>query len=270
MTTTPYLITSAQIDLIMTALEPLEQYDRSGPDFTRARRYTFIGTNTSKVDVLISDPVGAERFPVLRLTQKAGRYDGAVRDRLVIRWYTAQALTTFPYQPADIEVYVCPDFPDRLQLVINSETVRSWRYTRPMVRGGVDELAPIILWHWERYYRMLPEDDVRALAASLVDGWASGQAPPTLAQCNRLASRALYRLARDLGWRKLTERERHRLALESMWVREEVYAEAQELRRGMAATGAGEFSEYESAGRLEVRAVARMTLEEMGVEEVET
>ena len=250
------MITREMVGAIMALLEPLEQFDRRGPEFTRARRYTFVGTNTSNVDVLVSEPQGAEVWPVLRIEHKAGRYDGAVRCRLIIRWYTANGIKAFSPPATDVAVEISGA---ELHLKINGSVMATWRYTRPMVRGaGADEMAPIILWHWERWYRFLPEEDVRALAAAVATSW--GSEPPTLAQCNRAASRALYRLARDLGWRKLTQREREKLALDSMWVRAETYAEAQSRRADRWATGAGEYSLYESAPRVDERAQARITI----------
>jgi len=128
-----------------------------------------------------------------------------------------------------------------------------WAQTFQALRSDLEDydLSRVIWWHWCRYYgggrrgeaRHGPlgehYDDVSVLAHSL--DWArrpdgesmlgeGGRPLPgvTLSELNRAASRALYRLARDLGWRKLTRRERARLGIHGgQWVREAVYAAAQ-------------------------------------------
>ena len=94
-------------------------------------------------------------------------------------------------------------------------------------------------------------------AAALADGWTwpvaedgphAGQ-PVTLAEANRAADRALYRMARDLGWRKLTLRERGKLGWTDgpQWRRQDdVLARLVEL--GHTASGASDWSRDEATG----------------------
>ena len=92
--------------------------------------------------------------------------------------------------------------------------VDTWARQRSVQAG--DDLSKIIGHHWRSWYTHLTDQDQMR---EFCDGWErellfdSRWGDYTLAEINRMASRALYRLSRDLGWRKLTREERARLGL---------------------------------------------------------
>jgi hypothetical protein len=206
---------------------------------TRYARYTWHGVPGRLCDVIIGESVLEHRddeavvleisdmrphkLPpdlqdvILEVGEKAGKYDRAIRRRYALRRFPRRMLDEIPR--ADLRVSVFSGMgEDELTVLIRphdggTPLVDTFR----RLRGDLDgyDMARIIGWHWSRYYRHIPHDDASALA----DSWAAevastGEAASwTLAEANRAASRALYRLSRDLGWRKLTCEERLRLGM---------------------------------------------------------
>lgn len=99
-------------------------------------------------------------------------------------------------------------------------------------------ISKIIGYHWRKYFTHLrDQENVREFC----DTWAATMLPKakeekmSLNQLNREASRALYRLSRDLGWRKLTRRESVHLGIDGQQWQHET-----KLASIYHATGAGE------------------------------
>jgi len=224
------------------------EYLESTEDFVwlsktiRCRKYTLRGVPASVVDVLIDDNI--DRWPndpmVVELSKKTGKYDGQLRDRITIRRRQAHQVADIPHicLRCDLDA-------SKLDVVIRL-TIGAERREYATLRSDLNDysLARIVMWHWRRYYIHLVDGDmIRAFA----DHWAIEQSESaqrwTLAEANRAASRALYRLSRDEGWRKLTLREREKYDIRSQWVRNEMYAAAVSKRIGNA-LGVGEYTLY--------------------------
>jgi len=204
---------------------PLEVLDRVvhlAPTVT-GQCYALVGVASSDIDVVISQDAYDPRDPrdelVAELAEKTGKYDGSVRDRLLIRRLPGHQ--TRDLQTGTVELV---DYDGQADLVITKEDGTA---TRRTYRRWTHELTDsphagsIVRWHWRRYYPFLPEAEITTLA----DGFGERAAGLTLAAANRLASRELYSMARAAGWRKLTLREQTALGLEGQWHRDEVVAQ---------------------------------------------
>lgn len=181
----------------------------------------------------------------LEVGTKRGRYDGAERTRLSLRVEHRTSADALPLAVLDVE-----QRDGALDIDLRGlGGERLWGATYRQLRTDLTDYDPnrLIGWHWTRYYRHIPHEDALALAES----WTIPEDCVTLAAANRAAGRELYRLSRDLGWRKLTQRERARLGLDGgQWVQEEVYAAAQERLRS------GEGYERPDVGEATLRAAA--------------
>jgi len=206
----------------------------------RCKRWTLRGVPGRVVDVIVDERITCGEAPdgydlVCSVVRKPGRFDGATRDRLAFRAMAMRETGRLAHGAVTME-----ETDAAISISIRRPGMRGWKGEYARLRSDLSDydLPRIVVWHWRRYYAMLPAEDVYALADSMT--WLPDGAP-TLAEANRAASRALYRLARDMGWRKLTARERAALGLRSMWVREEDYAAAHARRQSLLSpTGAGE------------------------------
>jgi hypothetical protein len=216
------ILTSTVGALPVLPLEPTE--DRVWLSKScRCRRYVLRGVPGKLVDVLIDDrgsDLPADHDLVISVVRKAGHFDGTERDRITVR--AMQQSETRYLAHAEVAV---TETDASISISISRPGMRGWKGEYARLRSDLDRycLPRIVMWHWRRYYAMLPMDEVTALADS---GTWLPENCPTLSEANRAASRALYRLARDLGWRKLTLRERTVLRLDSMWVDEATYSRA--------------------------------------------
>jgi len=226
-----------------------------------AQRHAWIGVPATRGDILIDERIlaGVESADprdviVLEIGRKSGRYDGAERDRLTLRLVHGHDAEGYPLGRIDIDIDPSAAPHGSVAVAVSTGAGIAWErsYQRERVElhdGDGYALPQILMWHAYRYFGCARSgedptgplgdhlDDVVALAES--GAWltwpdgstmigADGRALATLAAANRAAERALYRLARDYGWRKLTARERARLQLDGpQWVAEEVYARAQ-------------------------------------------
>lgn len=188
-----------------TILHQLETMDQriyltkrvSGP------RYSFRGVPSSRVDIVVADDVRAPKDPrdiiVLEICRKTGKYSGNVRHRWVLRRLKH-------HQGAGLPAYSSIPVNETAE---NLHFEVDMGYSYPRLREQLDgyQVARIVMWHYRRYYSHLSEHEpeVRALA----DAFDPGDV--TLAEANRLASRCLYDLSREMGWRKLTLKEREKL-----------------------------------------------------------
>lgn len=232
-------------------------------------RYTLRGVPARLIDVLVtrrldlSQPDADNEFfrpLVVEIGRKAGRFDGAERWRLCLRLWSSRQNQWADEQNVMHPVHVGGTL--AVAAVPNAVVVTvawadgSWVQVFPALRSDLAQydLRKIVLWHYERYYRFLAYADAEALANSFEASHPELRTL-TLAEANRLASRDLYRLARDLGWRKLTQREQTALRMDSQWVRGEEAAERAAqmgLSRQCYRTGAGQYT-HEAAAGLEMR-----------------
>lgn len=147
---------------------------------------------------------------MIEMGRKAGHFDGATRDR-----WTARIIreSQAPKNWADI---VITETGSGVEILCGAHSA-----TYPMVRREISDHEPerIVIWHWTRYFRHIPHEDMLAAA----QGWAHTEWPTIsqcgLAQANRSASTMLYRLSRDLGWRKLSLREQGKHNVIGQWHR---------------------------------------------------
>lgn len=174
----------------------------------------FLGVPLSHADVLVQAELTDPAFVtpegksiVLEFTStKTGRYSGMTRDRWCFRVMEqrhAGPIAIFGLHrlagdtPADRRTVV------RVRDTAGGLLCRREYRTLPWEWDPKDS-GKVLLWQANRYFRFLPEADVRALAAT----YTLGNSPRSKSGANQLAARALYRLARELGWRKMTLRER--------------------------------------------------------------
>lgn len=182
------------------------------------------------VDLLITEQTAPDMVLVCEVGRKVGKYDGAVRDRITLRWMRPDTVESWPEPPALAALHhASGDGVTSIRLTSVDGHTEYWSGSWAELRSDLSDYRcrQIVWWHANRYYPFLVqhhEQDVKALAESFT-------ADPTasLADANREASRLLYELARCLGYRKLTLRERRRLGLEDhgQWCTEQVYAEQQ-------------------------------------------
>lgn len=240
-------------------------------------RHTFRGVPARRVDVVIIDGYGVDQSSsesiaegrespvcIVEIGRKSGRFDGAERDRITIRPMVRGYERQMRIQAGRLYLAaqetpgcVAPTVRVRLDTCDADDGTplrweRSWERLR-WAPDGARSPRDVVMWHAQRYFPRELLDD----AAALADGWTwpvaedgphAGQ-PVTLAEANRAADRALYRMARDLGWRKLTLRERGKLGWTDgpQWRRQDdVLARLVEL--GHTASGASDWSRDEATG----------------------
>lgn len=160
-------------------------------------RYNFLGVSAKNIDVCIQD--GAN---VCELVRKAGKYDGNIRYRLTFRKFSVK-------DASQLEIgQVCSLGPGAIS-VDGMELL--FPYHNPKL-GNEENVKRIFLWHLHKFYRFLLRELPGSDLDSEADSWAftflETEADPTITKANRSASRWLYRLARNLGYRKMTLRER--------------------------------------------------------------
>ena len=130
-----------------------------------------------------------------------------------------------------------------------------WARAWPALRDTVDHpegIARIVQWHAAKYFPAdaLDPGEVDAIAAEII---AQTDASYSLADVNRLASRALYRTCYNAGWRKLTVKQRARYGWQdrAQWQRAEACAARAAELRGFRATGCGDATHDAAAGHAE-------------------
>ena len=203
---------------------------------TPYRRFTLRGVPGREADVIVAERILADRAAavvdvtdqrpqklppanqdvVIDLGNRAGHYDRAIRRRYAVRHFTAGPQLD-AIERANIRVV--PDG-DRLIVMIQphgsaTAHVDTFRRLKSDLRDY--QMGRIWSWHYWRYYRFLglePEDVIARAKSWEAIAEAEGRRHDwTLAEANRAASRDLYRLARDLGWCKLTAREKDALGI---------------------------------------------------------
>ena len=192
-----------------------------------AERRTFRGVPAKRVDLAIDYMLLGSDIPeciVLEVGTKRGKFDGSERVRLTLRRWTHPDAP--PWSRVRIEVVPATEnAPEKLSLSTEVPCMSQddWFMGWDRLRSDMQDYNParLVWWHARNWYPFLVAtayDDVSALANSFS---ATHAAPPTLAEANRLASNALYRLARDLGWVKLTLAQQRRYEKTGQWHRTE-------------------------------------------------
>lgn len=204
------------------------------------RRATLRGVPGRRVDVIVDARIVENRVDqrdviTVEVIAKCGRYDGAQRPRIHIGIREGRHDRRDPAPPCAVTVQTSStNITIRLAVGGDGWSGAEWSGVWERLRSDLNDYNParVVMWHWRRYYQMIPDTDAVALA----DAWAAEMservAPPTLAEANREASRMLYRAARNAGWRKLTLREQSRLGLARQWVPDQEYAVAQSAYYG--------------------------------------
>lgn len=233
---------------------------------TGGMRYTFRGVPAKRVDVVVCDDWERVRvsrdvtkpsdFAVVEIGRKSGHFDGTERDRITVRPWNRGMVAQLQIRDGRLFVRAEKKPTVAIWLEWTAEAGDGWqgrpceRWEREYQRlrwvletpesGGH---ARIVMYHWSHFYSFLDAADAEGLAASFIA--APGA---TLAEANRDASRQLYRLSRDLGWCKLTVRERAKLRLNgSQWQRAIVVAERRAALAGARADGVSEASHSAAA-----------------------
>lgn len=186
---------------------------------------------------------------VVDISQKTGCYDGAVRWRVTLRWWTAPKALL---RPPSGRLLVESHGDDELAIIATWAGGGFWNLSLPRLAYTVCQAtdpAGIVFRQAKDYFAHLALDDVRPIANSFtadVPDWRARD----INELNRLASRLLYAQSRALGWRKLTlqEKRRHGISADApQWVR----ADDPRLRGGMGGnpSGCGQYTIDAASGR---------------------
>jgi hypothetical protein len=193
-------------------------------------RHTVRGVPGKRMDVIVEQGI-AGGPALVEVIEKTGRFDGSTRPRICVR----RCDPSIPALPGTIEARWETD---SVGIVLTRQAGTPWTWCDYPLRADLRDYSParLVSWHWARYYQIIPWPEAEALAESF-----SVFPGETLAEANRRASRELYRLARDLGWRKLTTREQGKLGLTGQWHREEICA-ARMADRAYPRDGVGQWT----------------------------
>ena len=171
---------------------------------TTMARYNIVGIPASSIDVVVQD--GAN---VCELVEKAGKYDNKVRYRLCFRKFAYKDAQALPV--GEIRMV------QKNRISVAGMEIE-FPYHNPVLNDP-EHVKRVFIWHVYSFYqfllRELPGPDLDAEAESWAFLFLKRNAAPTITAANRSASRWLYRLARDLGYRKMTLRERVKAGLPS-------------------------------------------------------
>lgn len=99
--------------------------------------------------------------------------------------------------------------------------------------SSADGAQQIIRWHWTKFFCHLKWDEI----SDLIENFDLIDEEETLTVANRRAGRALYERSRELGWRKMTLRERQKYGLDgAQWQK------ISTIEALASKTGCGEFT----------------------------
>lgn len=204
-------------------------------------RYTWRGVPGRYCDVIVADAIMGHRVSpdhvvldvthhrpqelppnlVLEVGTKYGKYDGAGRRRYALRQFPADQIEAIPW--ADLRIVEQPDPTDKsgkageLMIVIRPREVGEVPHvdTWPQYQHVIDpeNIEALFCDQGYNFYRHLDPEVVREEARRwAMEVNATGAvANWTRAEAFRAASRRLYAVSRELGWRKLTAAEKERL-----------------------------------------------------------
>jgi hypothetical protein len=248
-------ITLRDLDAVRSLLTPSASFSHVGD--RRLRIHTLRGVPGKHCDVLVDDQPyragsmyrdepdaegirrGKEAWErpwllVLDIGRKAGRYDGAERWRLTFR--DVQPRRDPATDPIRGAVRVIEEPTSTVVEVFWRGGF--WGQEFPRLSYTVDDrtdLAGVLIHQASMYFGHIwprEAEQVRALAAE----WARR---PWVKECgdicwlNRDASQCLYDLSRNLGWVKLTQRQRERLGLGGQQWQREDYVAVLRLKAGL-------------------------------------
>lgn len=222
----------------------------------RLRVHTLKGVPGKHLDLLLPDE-SPESIIACEVGTKAGSFDGVKRWRLTFRPWPTRHIdgkrSDFKHPtPGRVVLDLMAETTD---VIVRWEPNGMWAQAFPRLRFVVEggDRRGILLHQWKGWYKFLPEDDVRQLA----ELWSL--LPHTIAcddivVLNRTASQALYDLATNLGWRKLTLKDRLRIGLgpdSQQWQRVE---RIDRLRNGLGSVnGCGQYTIDAANGRRAMR-----------------
>ena len=209
-----------QVGGLISALEPTETSAWIGR--VQYARATVRGIPAKRLDVLIGGALAdlaVDGEVLIEGGIKRGRYDHSARPRVTIR-RPPPGLGVLPGTLSvslgrTVEIVLTPD----VGSAWSTGEIDRLRWELDPI-GGLEHIAG---WHLSRWYRHIADDVAATTVAAEIEAETPTWRGMTLAEANRLVSRHLYRTSRDLGWRKLTKRERDRLGLssEAQWMRQE-------------------------------------------------
>jgi len=219
----------------------------------RTRVHTLKGVPAARLTVLVQDSETRLKYAtwILQVSEKSGRYDGTKRPELIIRQMPECQVKDWPVGSVSV---ASTDSDHTLKVWPVIESARkysepSWVYTVERIRSHGDEPhnpARCYLWHWSRYYRMIP----REIAEQLATAFAQSIDPTSidLNEMNRLASRDLYAQAVAMGWRKLARHEQAKYGVATQWHQQSELEKRVAERLGNP-TGCGDYTLNSARGR---------------------
>lgn len=224
-------------------------------------RYTIRGIPAKRTEFSVTETIDPDRTLVLEIAEKTGHYNGSVRIVYTLRNWSPQQMS---YSDSSNRlVFVGKNGRLMLSLTEGEATIicawndGGWTETYQRLRSDLTgyDFAAVVIWHWRRYYHHLNYNDARLLA----DGFLSLHpecVSLTLAEVNRLASRELYTLSTELGWKKLTDRDRKRINMANLhsWVYKDEYYSMLPIRQP-SSTGCGEYTHDAASGKVSMRLV---------------
>lgn len=191
--------------------ETLEKYNQVKwiTRYTVCDRYGFKGIASGAIDCLIQQ--GEIKTPVVECGEKTGPNTKGLR--LCVREYVKEFGSLLPVwfhfeSSEDGRAWV------RLTDCVG-EQLFGW--SGSYYSKVIDDLWGIVVWHHKKFYPFLDDDEVLSEYSTMETLGDN----PTINTANRAASRMLYRLARNLGWRKLTPREQKNHDSPIPWVKAE-------------------------------------------------
>lgn len=192
------------------------------------------------VSILIPETelVVGEKY-LIEIGIKIGKYSGNTRKQITIRDLNRTPVDSIPGIIYNDSTLICWAVGDTGVVAIQSQfdqtelKIFKGKLLRTECITTQEGVRKIIAWHWTRYYTHLKHDEVQDVLLSFVP-----IQDETLTACNRRASRVLYQRSKELGWKKMTKREREKYQLDgSQWQKISTVES-----RLMSATGCGEFT----------------------------
>lgn len=212
-----FTIAPEDVERLRQECSPSERFTWVTQD-QRLRIHTLKGVPGKHIDVLLPDL--AVDLPCMEIGLKVGSYNGARRWRLTVRsWSHRHQPPNAPSLkfPGSGSLVIEEDHaaPDHLILLARWWGGGIWAQSFPKLQYELrddSDLLGIFLYHWKTYYNFLDIEDARQ-AGQLWSSLPHTRAARDIVVLNRTASQALYDLARQSGWRKLTLREKRKCGL---------------------------------------------------------
>jgi hypothetical protein len=245
----------------------------------RLRVCTLVGVPGKYLDLLLPEVTPLPMIAV-EIGVKLGSFDGAKRWRITFRSWnkeSAEGKTPNFSNPGRGKLSIEEDEPDYTALLARWYSGGIWAASFPRLRYLIDERTDLlgIFMHqaksWFPFLLRNHGEDVRQAG----EVWAALpfiQGCKDLVVLNRTASAALYDLASNMGWRKLTLRDKRRYGLTDnspSWHRADglllsrsykgqitgVGCNGGSERRGGNSSGVGRFTLDAASGRVAIRGV---------------